>query len=232
MMATCIVAALDVELAQIRDELNARSVASAERSPYYIGILRQGPIYLATTGVGVVSAAVSLGRFLAENKIARVIMTGSAGALPHSHLDVGDVVVASSESLAELGVCTGEGLGDTRSLNLPGLSQTLFLDSDLGIALAETADKSCRVCRGAFLSVAGVSGHYAQALARADRFGTLVENMEGYALALAGMTFGITVAEVRGVSNLAGIRDKSAWNLNLANERAQSVVLNYLRRQM
>jgi len=232
MMATCIVAALDVELAQIREHLNARSVTRADGSPYYIGNLSQGPIYLATTGVGVVSAAMALGRFLTENKVDRVIMTGSAGALPYSGLEVGDVVVASSESLAELGVCTGEGLGEADSLSLPGLNQTILLSSDLGNAIAESVDKSGSVSRGAFLSVAGVSSHYAQALARADRFGALVENMEGYALALAGMTFGISVAEVRGVSNLAGMRDKSAWNLNLANQRAQSVVLNYLRRRM
>jgi futalosine hydrolase len=231
MMAACIVAALDGELVQIREELNARSVACAGRSPYYIGSLSQNPIYLVTIGVGVVSAAMSLGRFLAENEIDRVIMTGSAGALPHSGLNVGDVVVAASETLAELGVCVGEGLADANSLNLPELSQTILLDEDLGKSITESADRLCRVSHGAFLSVAGVSSHRGQALARADRFGALVENMEGYALALAGMTFGISVAEVRGVSNFAGSRDKSTWNLNLANTRAQSVVLNYLRRR-
>jgi futalosine hydrolase len=230
MMATLIVAALESELAQMKKVLDARLGESASGAPWYIGYLGQRQIYVATVGVGVVSAAVTLGRILAAVAVDQVIMIGSAGALPGSGLDVGDVAVASSETLAELGVCDGEGLGDASSLNLPGLDQTISLDEDLSNSIADTADQSRRVCRGAFLTVAGVSNHSSHAVARAERFGALVENMEGYALALAGMRFGIKAAEVRAVSNLAGVRDKSGWNMDLANARAQSVVLNYLRR--
>jgi len=230
-MTTCIVAALDVELARIKEELHARSGGTAGRSPYYIANLNQEPIYLATIGVGIVSAAMALGRFLAEIEVDQLIMTGSGGALPGSGLDVGDVAAASVEILAELGVCDGEGIADASSLTLQGVNQTISLDENLGNSIVETTTKSCTVCRGTFLSVAGASSCSGHALARAARFGALVENMEGYALALAGMRFGIKVAEVRGVSNLAGVRDKSTWNLDLANARAQSVVLNYLRRR-
>lgn len=231
MKATCVVAALDAELAQIKEELNAGLGESADGSPWHIGYLGQRQIYVATVGVGVVSAAVILGRILTAVTVDQVVMIGSAGALPGSGLEIGDVAVASSETLAELGVCDGEGLGDASSLHLPGLDQTIALDEDLGNAIVETADKSCRICRGAFLTVAGVSNHSDHAVARAGRFGALLENMEGYALALAGMRFGIKVAEVRAVSNFAGVRDKSAWNMDLANALAQSVVLNYLRRR-
>ena len=57
---------------------------------------------------------------------------------------------------------------------------------------------------GRFLTVVGVSADLRLAETRADRFAALVENMEGFALALAGDRFGIKVGEVRGVSNLAG----------------------------
>ncbi len=230
-METCIVAALDTELSRIKEELNARFDRTLAGTPCCIGSLGQQPIYLAIVGPGIVSAAVALGSLLAQITVDQVIMTGSAGAFPRSGLEVGDVAVASSETLAELGVCAGEGLGDSHSLNLFGLNQTISLAHDLGTSIVETADEKCRIRHGAFLSVAGVSNNHAHAVSRADRFGALVENMEGYALALAGMRFGIKVAEVRGVSNLAGVRDKSAWNLDLANARAQSVLLNFLRRQ-
>lgn len=231
-MVTCIVAATEDELARIKEELAARLDRPSFGGAWYSGNLSRLPIYLGVVGVGIVSAAVTLGSLLAQIKVDRVIMIGSAGALPGSGLDVGDVAVASSETLAELGICVGEGVGESESLNIPGLNQTISLAEDLSKSMAEATDKSFRISRGAFLSVAGVSSSQSHALARASRFGALVENMEGYALALAGERFGITVAEVRGVSNHAGVRDKSAWNLDLANQRAQSVVLNYLRRQL
>ncbi|MBI4961879.1 MAG: futalosine hydrolase [Desulfomonile tiedjei] len=230
-MVTCIVAALDSELDQAKKELNARLSRTASGFIYYIGVLRQNPIYLAPVGAGIVSAAVTLGHLLTHMKPDQVIMAGSAGALPGSGLEIGDVAVASSEILAELGICSGEGVGEADSLNLLGFRQTIELDEHLGCSIVEKAEKTFKVYRGVFLSVAGVSNQPSHALTRAGRFGALVENMEGYALALAGMRFGIKVAEVRGVSNIAGIRDKSAWNLDLANERAQSLVLNYLRRE-
>lgn len=231
-MGTCIVAAMGDELARIKEELVARLDRPSFGGAWYSGNLGRLPIYLGVVGVGIVSAAVTLGSLFAQIKVDRAIMIGSAGALPGSGLDVGDVAVASSETLAELGICIGEGVGESESLNIPGLNQTISLAEDLGKSIAEATDESFRISRGAFLSVTGVSSSHAHALARASRFGALVENMEGYALALAGERFGITVAEVRGVSNYAGVRDKSAWNLDLANQRAQSVVLNYLRRQL
>ncbi len=73
---------------------------------------------------------------------------------------------------------------------------------------------------GKLLERSGVSADTDQAETRAQRFHTLVENMEGYALALAGYRLSIPVGEVRAVSNMAGIRDKSAWNyLSPTSER-------------
>jgi futalosine hydrolase len=54
--------------------------------------------------------------------------------------------------------------------------------------------------------------------------------MEGYALALAGRRFGIPAAEIRGISNAAGDRDRSRWDFRLAMDRAQLAVIEFLRR--
>lgn len=232
MMAPCIVASVEAELSHLITELNARLDRTVGACPLYVGRVEQNRIYLATVGVGVVSAAVALGCLLASVPVSRVIMIGSAGALPDSGLTAGDVAVASSETMAELGVCTGVGLGDVGSLRLPGLDQAISLDERLTRLLVESAQGSFHVCRGAFLTVAGASNSHAQAVARADRFRAVVENMEGYALALAGRRFGVPVGEVRAVSNQAGMRDKSTWKLDLADERGQTVVLDYLRRSL
>jgi len=162
----------------------------------------------------------------------RAIMIGSAGALPGSGLQVGDLAVASTEILSELGVCIGSGIGDGEPLALLGLRQEVPLDRALANSLLESAQRGANASLGSFLSVLGVSADERQAAARALRFHALVENMEGYALALAGRRFNIQVGEVRAVSNMAGVTDKSAWDLPLANERAQSAVLAFLSRTL
>jgi futalosine hydrolase len=229
-MIRWIVASSESEVALLKAALGARRTEMNRGFSRYLGRLGDEPIGLEVIGVGVVAAAWALGALLASGEVRQLIMVGSAGAFPDTDLDVGDVAIASSEILAELGVCAGRGVGDASALNLTGLDQTLLLDEKLAQDMLQAAEGSFRARKGSFLSVVGVSDSVEQAAARAMRFRPLVENMEGYALALAGQRAGIPVAEVRGVSNHAGIRDKSAWNLDLANERAQEVVLAFCRR--
>jgi len=225
-----IVASVDAELSRLKAELDVGPARALGRCTFHMGHIRGVPIYLGVLGVGVVSAALALGGLMAWKRADQVIMIGSAGALPGSGLEVGDVAVASSEVLAEIGLCTGPGLGDTVPLNLAGLHQEIPLDEPLSRSLIEAAQGSSRVVKNRFLTVVGGSADQTQAKARADRFQAVVENMEGYALAQAGQWFGVPVGTVRAVSNMAGDRNKSAWRLDPANELAQAIVLEYLRK--
>jgi len=224
-----IVASTEPEMALIKKATGARPAGTSNGFPWYVGTLNSEPIGMGIVGVGIVSAALAIGGFLSVGEICQMIMVGSAGAFPGSDLDVGDVAVASSETLAELGVCARRGMGDASGLSFLGLEQTVALDARLGQEMVLAAKATCSVRMGPFLSVTGVSDSEELAAARGARFQTLVENMEGYALALAGQRAGIPVVEVRGVSNRAGNRDKTTWNLDLANARAQEVVLAFCR---
>jgi futalosine hydrolase len=227
-----IVAAVESELERLKVELTADSTEIVARCPCYRGQMGRHIVNLAVVGVGMVSASLVLGELAARSGARQVIMIGSSGAFPDAGLCVGDLVVALSETFAELGLCSGPGVGDSDALGLTDLEQEIQLDRDVAHCLAEAAGEYGAVSLGGFLSVAGVSADLTQAKARQDRFHALVENMEGYALALAGRRFGIRVGEVRGVSNMAGDRDKASWCLGLANERAQQAVLGYLRRTL
>jgi futalosine hydrolase len=147
-------------------------------------------------------------------------------------LETGDLAVATSEALAELGVCTGDGTGSAKAMGPLGMNRGNPLDEEMARELADAGGNVANAALGGFLTVIGVSSNRSQAQTRERQFRVLVENMEGYALALVGLKLGIKVGEIRGVSNPAGIRDKSAWNLGLANERAQLAVLSYLRRNL
>jgi futalosine hydrolase len=232
-MNLLIVSAMENELQLIKKELNARPAGGSVPYPCQSAIIGDSRIHIAHIGVGVVQAALALGALITQTQCRRIIMVGSSGAFPDSGLEIGDVAVASSEILSELGVSLGATPGIGENMGIPGLDQEIRLDSDLADHLEQAARSEANsVKRGRFLTVVGVSGDPSVALARNNRFAPIVENMEGYALAYAGLKFGVSVGEARGVSNRAGCRDKSAWNLPAANEIAQRVVINYLRRTL
>jgi futalosine hydrolase len=230
-MALLIVAAVENELRLLKTRLDARPAGHVVGHPYDVALSGRTSVYLSQIGVGLTSAALALGALVATIFPSEIIMVGSAGSLPGSGLQTGQLVVASSETLSEFGVYSDTGVGSVEGLGITGVSQEMSLDRELAGQLAEAALENTSAEMGRFLTVVGVSEDLRLAEARANRFSALVENMEGFALALAGDRFGIRVGEVRGVSNLAGIRDKTTWDLDLANQQAQAAVLTYLRRR-
>jgi futalosine hydrolase len=230
-MTVLIVAAVENELGLVKNQLDARPSGHAVGHPYDVARGGRTSIYLSQIGVGLTSAALALGTLIATIFPSEIIMVGSGGSLPGAGLQTGQLAVASSEVLSEFGVCSETGVGSVEALGMTGMSQEISLDREMAGHLAEAALEYASVGTGRFLTVVGVSADLQLAETRANRFAALVENMEGYALALAGDRFRIKVGEVRGVSNLAGIRDKKTWDLDLANQRAQAAVLTYLRRR-
>ena len=226
-----VVAGLEQELALLVAELDAELEAPQGHCRHHVAAVGPGLVRLVALGVGVVSAALTLGRLTALGVPEAAIMVGSAGALPGSGSGMGDLVAADEEILAELGVLVGPGEGDAGEMGLAGLVQRVPLDRSLVDEVTSAVEPAAGLRRGSLLTVVGVSAEPEQAEARARRFHALAENMEGYALALAGRCFGFRAGEIRGISNRAGDRDKSRWDLDAAQERAQLAVLNYLKRR-
>ncbi len=227
-----VVAAVESELNILKAELNARFGGTAAGYQYYGGTLGHHSVYIGVTGVGVVSASVAVAAFACTVGADRMIMTGSAGSYSGSGLQIGDVAVATSETFSELGVREGLGIGNAELMGISNVKQTISLHNQMADDLTHAATEVAHTTWGKFLTVAGVSENTDCAARREHHFGALVENMEGYALALAGPKLGIRVGEVRGISNAGGNRDKATWNLESANERAQAAVLAYLRKTL
>lgn len=95
----------------------------------------------------------------------------------------------------------------------------LFLDADAALG---KLDLNCHtpllpgLARGTGLTVAGVSGTRARAARMTSLFQGLFENMEGFSLALASLRANLPFVELRAVSNAAGQRPPSGWDLPLA----------------
>lgn len=225
-----IAAAMEDELTLLLKETSARLMGDVGGFPWFKGTLGGHGVHLGVTGVGVAAASITLGAFCTMARPDFMVMVGSAGSLPGSGLTVGHMVVAETEILSELGVVSGPGIGDAHSMNLPGLMQAIPLDKSFSSLLLDYAKNMGKTTYGRILTVIGVSANEDHARHRAVTFNTVAENMEGYALALAGNRFGIPTAEIRGISNRAGDRDKSHWDFQSAITPPQKVILEYLRK--
>jgi futalosine hydrolase len=63
----------------------------------------------------------------------------------------------------------------------------------------------------------------------ARRYNAISENMEGAAVALTCLRYGVGCLEIRGISNLVEERNMAAWDIGKAVEAAQNFVLAYLK---
>jgi futalosine hydrolase len=228
-MNLCIVAAMEKELSLLLQATGARLKGRVGGFPLFAGTMGDRVVNLGVTGVGVASACTTLGALCGVERPELMIMVGSAGLLPESGLETGDMVVAETEILAELGVVAGPGMGDAHGMKLPGVIQEIHMDQEASSLLLGHAIEMGKAAYGRMLTVVGVSADGNQARERARQFQAVAENMEGYALALAGHRFGCRTAEIRGISNGAGDRDKSRWDFEKAIVPPQKVLLEYLR---
>jgi len=158
------------------------------------------------TGMGPVNAAHTLTRRLCEAPVQRVISCGIGGA----YRDVGAVAFASSEQFADLGADSPGGFIDL------GCSPELPLD----IVPREGGVK--------FVTVSLCTGTDERAAEIVARTGAVVESMEGAAIAQVAQAMGCLVGEVRGISNRAGLRERSSWRIPGAIEAAEEALLAWL----
>jgi futalosine hydrolase len=122
-----------------------------------------------------------------------VVLVGIAGTFDADRFPPGSAVVGGSIRLEGIGAGgqTPSGLG--------------FADSDL-LPLDGRGPE--------ILSVAEASADADQAGSRHARFpAAAIEEMEGYAVAVAAAAFGVPLRVIRGVSNLAGDRDHDHWQV-------------------
>ena len=193
-----VVAAMAEELTLLLEATDARLKGRVGGCPWFAGHAGSHAVTLGVTGVGIASACTMLGAFCGMARPDLMVMVGSAGSLPGSGLRAGDMVVAETEILAELGVVSGPGMGDAQKMKLPGIMQEIQMDQGFSTRLLDMSKHVGKAVYGRSLTVAGASAHEDHARDRSGRFQALAENMEGYALAFAGNSFGVRTAEIRG----------------------------------
>jgi len=207
----------------------------------YRGKFQGKDIILAATGIGKVNAAITTAVLTQRFPVSAVIFFGVGGAYPGSGLSVGDVAVASREIYGDEGVIDSRGWHSMKKIGIPLVrsgKKTFFNEYPLSSfpLPARSASKTAsaeevpfNTQKGTFVTVSSATGAMSRAKELEKRFRAICENMEGAAVAHLCALHTIPLLEVRGISNMVGVRDKRKWNLKLATRNCQQFVLNVLR---
>jgi len=137
------------------------------------------------TGVGILSAAISLSKAFQKKNCANAIQIGIAGAYSSSGLQLGDIVEVKSDCLVEF---------------LPWEPNTFFASGTLlqgnAIPVKGATVSSCSRTE----EMDEVRGKLAQ-----------VESMEGVAFFAACKEYGVEATQIRAISNYATKCEKEEW---------------------
>jgi futalosine hydrolase len=178
------------------------------------GALLRPHVPVIVTGVGAVNAAYALTRYIDREQVDGIVVCGIAGAYPGSGIAIGSVVCAESECYGDLGASSPDGFLDMEALGFPiiPLPMQIFPASR----------------RARFVTMNTCTGTDDGARVIEARTGGAVESMEGAAIAHVAALAGIPVGEIRGISNIAGNRDRGAWKVKEAAAAAQQALLEWI----
>jgi len=151
---------------------------------------------LEVCGFGLAAAGVGAMAAITHHRPDTIVLAGLAGTYDAERAPLESIVIPASVR------CVGIGAGGRTA-------------AELGFAASDEVALTGR--DGLAVSVTEASGSPEQAADRLrEHRDALIEEMEGYAVALAAMTAGISCTMVRGISNQAGVRDRAHWRLDAA----------------
>ena len=227
-----IVAASPLETELLRKTMTHAKRLHCDTNLIFSGQLQGQKILLGHGGIGQVNMSIHLTRILNAHRPTAVLLCGCGGSYPGSNLQIGDLVLAESETFADLGVATEDQFIPLEQLNLlqnpqlaPVIQQSFTLNSDLfNRAQQIFPEASC----GPFVTVNCCSGNPGLSIELQQRSGGICENMEGAAVAQVCAEFDLPLLELRGISNPTGTRDPQQWDIIRGAEQAQMAILKLL----
>lgn len=238
MQPILVVAAVRQEIADLTGAMNGILIDDPACPETYAGEINGKKVLAAALGIGKVNSAAGVAALILRHAPGIIIITGCAGAYPESGLAVGHLALAGSEVFGDDGVIAPDGWHGMEAIGIPLLERKgvryfneiplSFSRAEQAIRLASALDLPLR--RGRFITVSTCSGATQRGRELFQLFGGLCENMEGAAVALVAMRYGIDCLEIRGISNLVEDRDLSRWNIQTAVEQAQRFVYRYIER--
>ena len=231
-----IIAAVPQEIELLEKALEHSGRVKTGGFEYIEGTIGNLRVVVCAGGVGKVNAAAATAVMIDRYQPQLVINTGCAGAYVGSGLSIGNLVVASEEVLADDGVVVADGWKDLRYMNLHSVEQGGLSCYNMLPLSRHASEKAMQLAdyygvfliRGRFATVSTCSGTRLSGAELSHRWSSLIENMEGAAVALVCLRCGVDCLEIRGISNMVEERDLKKWDIPRAVEATQRFVLKYL----
>jgi futalosine hydrolase len=190
-------------------------------------------VYLAHLGIGKVNTAAGLALAIEKLNPTSVIQFGIGGAYVNSFASIGVVMAATHDLHIDSGVRTEKGWQGMQEVGFPLLTKneaTFYNLFPTDTTLTQSIVHAVNLPTGIFATSETITGTFDEGSSIQKQFDVSVESMEGAAAAQVCLAMGVPFAEVRGVSNIVGERDKKNWDIRLAVKRVNSVVLDVLQR--
>ena len=204
------------------NESRLKIVVATERERERLASGLNESLSIDVIGFGPIAAAVSTCRILATHSVTRVVLVGIAGSYDSS-LAVG--TACQFASVHSDGIGAGEGK-DFISADQMGFSQlATFSHLPQGAEVLPLTTDAGVPARSSVVTVCSAAMDSNQVEKRGERFPDAVaEDMEGFGVALACAAFQVPCSIVRGISNVAGDRNKENWRIDAAMESASRVL--------
>ena len=174
-------------------------------------------------GFGPVAAAARASALIARHAPARVVLIGIAGTFDPAALPVGTAAVFARVAMHGVGVGAGAEFVPAEALGFPHWPGDGGTDPAVPEELALEAPVPAAA--GRLLTCCAASASPGEARQRLDRLpGSIAEDMEGVAVALACRLAGVRLTIVRGISNQVGDRQLDRWQVADALDAAWILV--------
>lgn len=220
-MKVLLAAATPFEILPLEQHLRAAFVPHGQ-AQFQQGRLN---VTLLVTGVGLTATAFAIGQALAMHKYDLAINAGICGALDHN-LAIGDVVHVVSEEFGDVGAEDSDGsFLSAFDLGLASPAQPPFSNGRL-VNPAGADHEFLPAVKG--VSVNKVHGAEASLATFRQRSDAQVESMEGAAFFYACLMANMPFLEIRSISNYVEPRNKENWNIPLAIDRLNAVLVEMI----
>jgi len=214
-MRLLLVSATVFEIALFLKEISATTENAVFSSYNY----NNHQIDVLLTGVGTTHTAFYLGKYL-NDIYDLAINAGICGSFT-TKLAIGDVVAINEDCFADLGAEDDEVFLSLEELKLPGTynvkNESVFTHPIIN---------NLRVAKG--VTVNTTHGNLDSIEKFRQRIKADVESMEGAAFLFACNQYKIPCIQIRSISNYVEKRDRSKWNIALAIENLNKVLINFI----
>jgi len=191
-----------------------------------LGAAEAKKLSLAVTGVGILSTMYNLMKATHENNPELIIQLGIAGTFSNE-IQIGKAFVVKTECTAEMGVWENEIYTDIFDMGLAASSEPPYDQKKL-INPHDHLINSAGVMAVNGTTVNRITTNPEDISLYKNLYKLDIESMEGAALHYIGLSEGIPFIQIRGISNLAGERNKDFWRIAEAMGAAVHVCKNLL----